>query len=279
MSLCAYMITTALLGKRVMEKQDRIKPARETMMKSSSYKWFIMVLDFIVRVHPKKERLSGYFIRIRKRLLRAGEPLYLSPGEFLALQELTAIVVLFISMILGFSIAITFILSMTGFFYPDLWLRELNKKRKAAILKELPYVLDLLTLSIEAGLDLTGSVSRVVEKSKEGILRKELFQFLQELKMGKARKQALTDMSQRVGVPEIASLVNAIIQSDELGSGLARTLRIQSEEYRTRRFQRAEKLAMEAPVKMTFPLLFIFVSVFLLLFGSFAVQAFRGKLF
>lgn len=279
MSVCAYMITTALLVKQVMEKQDRIKPARETMMKSSSYRRFIWVLDFIVNVHPKKERLSGYFSRVRKRLLLAGEPLYLSSAEFLALKELTAFGVLIICSILGFSIAITLILFITGFFYPDLWLRELHKKRRLAILKELPYVLDLLTLSIEAGLDLTGSVSRVVDKSKEGILRRELFQFLQELKMGKARKQALTDMSQRVGVPEIASLVNAIIQSDELGSGLARTLRIQSEEYRTRRFQRAEKLAMEAPVKMTFPLLFIFVSVFLLLFGSFAVQAFRGKLF
>ncbi len=277
--MCGYMIAAALLDKREAEKQNRIKPAKETFMKSPLYRVFIKFLYFIANIHPKKDKLSGYFSRVWKRLLLAGEPLYLIPEEFLALKELAALCMVIISLALGLSIAITLILSVAGFFYPDLWLRELYKKRRVAILKELPYILDLLTLSIEAGLDLTGSVSRVVEKSKEGLFRRELFQFLQELKMGKARKQALTDMAQRIGVPEITSLVNAIIQSDELGSGLARTLRIQSQEYRTRRFQRAEKLAMEAPVKMTFPLLFVFASVFLLLFGPFAVQTLRGKLF
>lgn len=278
-AVCAYMIVTALFEKNVADKHDKIRAGRETLMKSSGYRLFVNTANFLINLHPKKDKLIGYFIRLKKRLLLAGEPLYLAPEEFLALKELVALCMVIVSLALGFSMSITLILSVAGFFYPDMWLRELYKKRRVAILKELPYILDLLTLSIEAGLDLTGSVSRVVEKSKEGILNIELFQFLQELKMGKARKQALTDMAGRVGVPEITSLVNAIIQSDELGSGLARTLRIQSQEYRTRRFQRAEKLAMEAPVKMTFPLLFIFASVFLLLFGSFAVQAFRGKLF
>jgi tight adherence protein C len=277
--MCAYLVVAALLDKRETEKQDRIKPARESLMRSTLFRLFVKTAGFIISIHPKRNKLSGYFSRVKKRLLLAGEPLCLTPEEFLALKELVALCMVIISPALGFSATVLFLLTIAGFFYPDLWLRELYKKRRNSILKELPYTLDLLTLSIEAGLDLTGSVSRVVEKSKKGILNTELFQFLQELKMGKARRQALTDMAGRVGVPEITSLVNAIIQSDELGSGLARTLRIQSQEYRTRRFQRAEKLAMEAPVKMTFPLLFIFISVFLLLFGSFAVQAMRGKLF
>ncbi len=277
--LCASMITTALLEKGAAERQGRIKPARETLMRSPLFRIFVRGAGFIISIHPKRDKLSGYFSRTKRRLLLAGEPLCLTPEEFLALKELAALCMLLLPPALGFSISVTLILCIAGFFYPDLWLRELYKKRRNSILKELPYTLDLLTLSIEAGLDLTGSVSRVVEKSKKGILNIELFQFLQELRMGKARRQALTDMSGRVGIPEITSLVNAIIQSDELGSGLARTLRIQSQEFRTRRFQRAEKLAMEAPVKMTFPLLFIFISVFLLLFGSFAVQALRGKLF
>ncbi len=277
--LCGYMIVTALLDKDAVKEQGRIKPDREACMRSPLYRLFVKAAGFMISMHPKKDKLSGYFIRVKKRLLLAGEPLCLTPEEFLALKELASTGMLVVSLALGFSITVTFVLSVAGFFYPDLWIRELHKKRRVAILKELPYILDLLTLSIEAGLDLTGSVSRVVEKSREGILSRELFQFLQELRMGKARKQALTDMAGRVGVPEVTSLVNAIIQSDELGSGLGRTLRIQSQEYRTRRFQRAEKLAMEAPVKMTFPLLFIFTAVFLLLFGSFAIQAMRGKLF
>ena len=277
--LCGYMTVTALLDMDAVKEQGRMKPDREACMRSPLYRLFVKTAGFMISMHPKKDKLSGYFIRVKKRLLLAGEPLYLMPEEFLALKELAAFCMIVISLALGFSMSITLILSVAGLFYPDLWLRELYKKRRAAILKELPYILDLLTLSIEAGLDLTGSVSRVVEKSKKGILSKELFYFLQELKMGKARKLALTDMAGRVGVPEVTSLVNAIIQSDELGSGLGRTLRIQSQEYRTRRFHRAEKLAMEAPVKMTFPLLFIFTAVFLLLFGSFAIQAMRGKLF
>lgn len=278
-SICGYMIVTALLDKGAVKEQGRIKPDREVCMRSPLYRLFVKATGFMISMHPKKDKLSGYFAGARKRLLLAGGPLCLAPEEFLALKELVAFCGAVISLTIRFSITVTLVLLVAGFFYPDLWLRELYKKRRVAILKELPYILDLLTLSIEAGLDLTGSVSRVVEKSKKGIVHTELFQFLQELKMGKARRQALTDMASRMGVPEITSLVNAIIQSDELGSGLGRTLRIQSQEYRTRRFQRAEKLAMEAPVKMTFPLLFIFASVFLLLFGSFAVQAFRGKLF
>ena len=277
--MCAYMIVAALLDKREEEKQGRIKPDRAACMRSPLYRLFVQTAGFMMSIHPKRNKLSGYFSRVKKRLSLAGEPLCLTPEEFLALKELAALCVFLLSLLLSFSVSITLVISVAGFFYPDLWIRELYKKRRVAILKELPYILDLLTLSIEAGLDLTGSVSRVVEKSKKGIVHAELFQFLQELKMGKARKQALADMAGRMGVPEITSLVNAIIQSDELGSGLGRTLRIQSQEYRTRRFQRAEKLAMEAPVKMTFPLLFIFISVFLLLFGSFAIQAMRGKLF
>ncbi|MGC9027333.1 MAG: type II secretion system F family protein [bacterium] len=277
--VCGYMLVTALLDRTYIKKQSIVKHDREQYLKSSLYRFFVNMAGIIINIHPEKERLSGYFKRVKKRLSLAGEPLCLMPEELLVMKELTCIITLIICILLGFSIGVSIILSVGAFFYPDLWLKELYQKRRTIILKELPYILDLLTLSIEAGLDLTGSVSRILDKSKHGIVRMELFQFLQELKMGKARKQALTDMADRVGVPEITSLVNAIIQSDELGTGLARTLRIQSREYRTKRFQRAEKLAMEAPVKMTFPLLFIFSAVFLLLFGSFVVQAFRGKLF
>jgi Flp pilus assembly protein TadB len=272
-------IVISLLEQKLTKDYDKIKPDREMHMRSIWYRFFTKAADFIIDIHPKKDKLTPYLSSIQKRLLLAGEPMCFTPQEFLVLKELVCLGVFVASLVCGFSIIVSFLLSIAGFYYPDLWIKELYKKRRVAILKELPFTLDLLTLSIEAGLDLTGSISRIVEKNRQGILHIELFQFLQELKMGKGRKQALIDMADRMGVPEITSLANAIIMSDELGSGLARTLRIQSQEFRTKRFQRAEKLAMEAPVKMTFPLLFIFASVFLLLFGSFAVQALRGRLF
>ncbi len=276
--ICAYLTITAFLERPDEPEGIKKRSDRSLLMKNPSYRLFVRLSRLIISLHPKN-RLGSYFLRVKKRLILAGEPLSLLPEEFLTIKELFAAAMLIISLIMGFSLFTALLLCIAGFFYPDLWLRERYKRRRIAVLKELPYILDLLTLSIEAGLDLTGSVSRVVEKSKKSILSLELFHFLQELKMGKPRKEALNDMAKRMNIPEITSLTNAIVQSEELGSGLARTLRIQSQEYRTKRFQRAEKLAMEAPVKMTFPLLFIFVSVFLILFGSFIIQAYRGKLF
>ena len=102
---------------------------------------------------------------------------------------------------------------------------------------------------------------------------------LQELKMGKTRREALRDMANRVNLENLSTVVAALIQAEQLGTSLGPVLRIQYEMLRLRRSQRAEKLAMEAPVKMVFPLLFIFTSVFLLLFGPVIIKAFQGKLF
>lgn len=160
--------------------------------------------------------------------------------------------------------------------YPGLWLKRALADRHRKIQKSLPYVLDLLTLSVEAGLDFMSAMQRIVSRGKIDALSEELVRVLREIQLGKTRRNALKDMSDRVDQPDLRTVINALVQSDELGVGIASILRIQADQMRQRRFERAEKLANEAPVKMLFPLVaFIFPAVFLVLLGPIILQILR----
>jgi len=152
--------------------------------------------------------------------------------------------------------------------YPTSWLRRTVQMRHNEIRKALPFVLDLLTLSVEAGMDFMSALQRNNQHRDIDALGEELIQVVREIQLGKTRRTALRDMSLRVNLQELRSVINSLVQADELGVSIGSILRIQSDQMRQRRFERAEKLANEAPVKMLFPLLmFIFPSVFLILLG------------
>ncbi|MGI5869827.1 MAG: type II secretion system F family protein [Kiritimatiellia bacterium] len=152
--------------------------------------------------------------------------------------------------------------------YPMLWLRGAVRKRQAQILKAMPFVLDLLTLSVEAGLDFMSAMQRCTERAVIDPLGEELLRVIREIQVGTPRRKALKGLSERVNLPDMRSLVNALVQADELGVSIGAILRIQADQIRVRRFERAEKLANEAPVKLLAPLVvFIFPSVFLILLG------------
>lgn len=152
--------------------------------------------------------------------------------------------------------------------YPGLWLKRVLEARHKTIRRALPFTLDLLTLSVEAGMDFMTALQRIVERGKVDALGEELIRVIREIQIGKTRRAALRDMAQRVGLAELRSVVAALVQADELGVSIGAILRIQADQMRQRRFERAEKLANEAPVKMLGPLLFfIFPAVFLILLG------------
>lgn len=154
------------------------------------------------------------------------------------------------------------------YFYPLLWLRRVLAFRRRAILRALPFVLDLLTLSVEAGMDFMSALQRNCERRKLDPLNEELIRMTREIQIGTPRRVALRNMAQRVDLPDLRSVAHALIQADELGVSIGAVLRIQSEQMRSRRFSLAEKLANEAPVKMLGPLmLFIFPAVFIILLG------------
>lgn len=158
--------------------------------------------------------------------------------------------------------------------YPDSWLKKQSKRRHLSILKSLPNLLDLLTLSVEAGKDFLTSLRDILARRPSDVLGDEFKRTLHEIQLGKSRQQALRDLSDRVHQPELTSVINSIIQADELGVGIGQLLRIQGDQLRHKRFARAETLANEAPVKILFPVvIFIFPSVFIILVGPILNQA------
>ena len=160
--------------------------------------------------------------------------------------------------------------------WPSSWLRRAVNMRQRSILRSLPFVLDLLTLSVEAGLDFMTALARCADRPEIDPLTEELLRVVRETQLGTTRRDALRAMAARVSLPEVRSVVGALVQADELGVSLGSILRIQSEQVRARRFERAEKLANEAPVKLLAPLMFfIFPSVFLVLLGPVIHQMLR----
>ncbi|HMP76966.1 MAG TPA: type II secretion system F family protein [Kiritimatiellia bacterium] len=159
---------------------------------------------------------------------------------------------------------------------PASWLRQMLARRHRVIERGLPFVLDLLTLSVEAGLDFMTAIRRVIERRKLDALGEELLRMLRDIQVGKTRRDALRDLGRRSMQSDLNSVVSALVQADELGISLGSILRIQADQMRVRRFQRAEKLAQEAPVKMLFPLVaFIFPAVFIVLLGPVILELLR----
>jgi tight adherence protein C len=214
-------------------------------------------------------------------LRRAGHPGELSSEEGIALVLLFAVAFLAFGALAWICLPVGAIAvpgsALAGAAVPLLWLRDRTRARRAAIARALPYDLDLLTLSVEAGLDFAAALARVVDEGREGPLSDELSITLKELRLGKTREEALRGLAARVELPALTSFAHALGQADRMGTPLAKVLRVLSTQMRAERTQRAEKLAGEAPVKLLLPLIgCIFPTIFLMLFGPIAYQVFLG---
>ena len=164
------------------------------------------------------------------------------------------------------------VMGIIGFMLPRFWLRSAVGSRQRKIVKSLPDAMDLITTCVEAGLGLDAALAKVSGQMK-GPLAKEISQMLLEVGMGRLRRDALSDLGQRTGVQELISFVNAVIQAEQLGVSIGHVLKVQSDQMRTHRRQRAEKLAHEAPIKMMFPLvLCIFPAFMLVILGPAVIR-------
>ena len=173
------------------------------------------------------------------------------------------------------------IIALIGFYLPDIWLRQRTDKRKERILNALPDALDLLVISVEAGMGLDSALYRVSRELKINSpeFSDELHLMNLELRAGKSRRESLKNLALRTNLDEINSLVTLLIQTDKFGTSLADALRVYSDSYRTERFQRAEELAAKLPVKLLFPLVaFIFPSLFVVLLGPAAISIYNALL-
>ena len=219
------------------------------------------------------------------QLTAAGYEGLLTGREFTALRillpTLVALFLLLFFIPLGkTALPIWLMGTLLAWCWPLQWLRRARETRARKILRALPFVLDLLTLSVEAGMDFMGAVHRNCEKRTMDPLNEELLRMQREIQIGTTRKVAFRNLADRVRIPQLKTLCAALIQADELGVSLGTILRIQAEQLRRERFERAEKLAHEAPTKMLFPLLlFIFPATIIVLLGPIIANVLRDGLF
>ena len=237
------------------------------------------LLSVLAPIHNKLE-LKRYRAMMNVRFRRAGGLQGLTIDMFLAAKELAAFagvgfyLMLFKSPNSGPGCAGMFAMAMGGWFVPNLILKGHIRERQKKIIRELPYILDLLTVSVEAGLDFMQAVERVVAVLKKGELVRELAIMHKALQMGDSRRTALRQLAHRTEVTDVKTVVSALIQADQLGTGIGSTLRNVSAQARTQRSQRAEKMAGEATVKLLLPLMLVFIAVMLMILGPVAMQIF-----
>ena len=243
---------------------------------------FRLLLPLTPNIAPlfRRSGFAGIKASAGRRLTAAGFEGVLRPDDFLALRILEPLVfgpvwIMLIHSAVKAGPALArletglCVLGVLWFcIHPGYWLKRTLAARHHNIQRALPFVLDLLTLSVEAGVDFMTAMQRNVERRSIDALNEELIRVIREIQLGKTRREALRDLSVRVDLSDLRSVCNALIQADELGVSIGSILRIQADQMRQRRFERAEKLANEAPVKMLFPLMvFIFPAVFLILLG------------
>ena len=221
---------------------------------------------------------SSFSEKTEKRLALAGNPGDLRVADWLGIKAIGAIIgaILFFFLfaivgVLGFPFLIGVLLSLVGALFgytiPEFWLGGRVKKRQKAILMLIPDALDLLTISVRAGLGFDAALGKVTEKLK-GPLSEEFRRALAELRVGKARRDALRDIVTRTEVVPLTNFIGAIIQAEQLGVSISKVLQVQSEQLRIERRQRAEEMAAKAPIKMLFPLVgCIFPSLFIVILG------------
>jgi tight adherence protein C len=223
--------------------------------------------------------------KVSRRLMGAGVGRTLTPTTFLASKALFAVGGFVGGTFLGgvtgkgsLGILLALLFALIGFVLPDIFVSFKARGRREEIRAELPDALDLLAVSVEAGLGFDAAISKLTEHM-EGPLIDEFALSLGEMRIGETRRAALEKMVPRVQAPEIASFVRAIIQADELGISLGRILRVQATDTRNKRQAAAEEKAMKAPIKMLFPTaLFIFPAMFLIILGP-ALLNFKGIFF
>ncbi len=260
----------AEIGRVPTEREHELsRPLLERVLGPVAHK----VSGFVVSITPKNILEAA-----KRKLDSTGNPWKMSAGDYVILRVVTLLIlplgVLLVTNGLGTTSAMlfTFAAMGLGWVVPETMMQSKARQRGFDIQRDLPDILDLLTVSVEAGLGFDAALVKVVER-KKGALADEFGIVLREIRVGKPRRDALRELSERLKIDDITSLVSAIIQADQLGVGISNILRLQAEQVRTKRRQQAEESAMKAPIKMLFPLIFfIFPTLFVVLLGPAVIQ-------
>jgi tight adherence protein C len=233
--------------------------------------WPIQWVASLIEPFIREKRHAATLARLRK----AGLDYCLSPAQFAASRIVCAVFVgaLFFWVLGSFDVSLGLYLKVIagsavfGYVYPVIWLGDRLGTRKKELFKSFPFFLDVITLCVEAGLNVQGAMNQAMLKGPKGVVRDEFQRVLRDIRAGKSRADSLRAMADRLGEPLVTNFATAVIQAESMGMNLGPVLKAQADQRRAERFLRAEKLAMEAPVKMLFPLIaFIFPCTFVVLF-------------
>jgi len=221
--------------------------------------------------------LPGIRGRYTRRLDRAGLPYELTSDEFLSIKAIGLVVMLTIGLLIHATAYRSWLmvigLGFAGFTYPDFRLSAAIRKRERACLRVLPGFLDLLALTLEAGLGFDSAVRKLTEVLEPGPLIRTLQSFLRSMNVGKPRSEALRETARKLDLPDFTSFATAVIQATEIGASIASVVKTEARDMLFRRFERAEKAAYQLPIKMLFPLfVFIFPATFLMILGPLYFQ-------
>ena len=235
--------------------------------------------EFLTPIHHRLPT-TVYCERTTKLIEAAG--LRLPPLHFLVLQELGAMagVILYLATMGAGKLNPVWLGSFVaaGFMMPSFWLTNRIKERRMTVARDLPEVVDLLTLCVGAGSDFMGALSRIVREFRPCPVREELSILLQEVRVGKRRRDALRAFSHRLQTPETSTFARTLIQVDRMGTGMAESLTILSEDMRIARYHWAERFAQQAPMKMLFPLILSLGSAMVVVAGPILIKFMRGGL-
>ncbi|MEW6170736.1 MAG: type II secretion system F family protein [Candidatus Omnitrophota bacterium] len=209
------------------------------------------------------------FRNIKRNLISAGE--IMSIPQFFAFKLLLTLGIPIVGIVFlknSANLVIILVLALIGYSIMDIWLKHQVKKRQFEIIKELPTLIDLLSLCVGAGLDFMIALARITKDFKPGPLRSELEEILHQGRVGKSKEEILRSFAYRVNIPEVYSFVRTLIQAEKMGTPVQNALQIQAEEVRINRFQRGEEQALKAPIKLLFPLMVFILPVVLIIVGG-----------
>lgn len=233
--------------------------------------------------YAQRLKSSSYRKKTEFRILTGGLEAILNADEFIGMQLLWGVLLPAILVLMNFALSLGYPVPLLlatvplGFYLPIFYAASEKKRRYTAIVTDLPFFIDLLALSVEAGMDFIGSLQRIVDKAQGSPLAEEFEKVLRDIKLGSTRAQALKDMAYRLDIAEVSSFVNMLVDADATGASISVVLKEQSSQMRLDRFVRAEKAGARASQAILVPLvLFILPAVFIMVFAPMALQFMYG---
>lgn len=285
LALAVYLFCSTILGAGSDQAALALAEEKEESKKAPLIQFSKPLVQRLTLKYSSFVKSENYKQKVKQKILYAGLAKEINTNEFIGLQILWGIFFPILAMILNFGLQMGYpffvFIGISGFgiYFPHFYLNSLISQRSKSIERDLPFFIDLLALSTEAGLDFITAIQKITEKAdKNSILAEEFHIVLKEITLGSSRKEALANLSERLRSSEIQSFVTMLKDADETGASIAETLKAKSEQIRYQRFNKAEEEGAKASQKILIPMMiFIIPAVMITVFAPIALQFYYGN--